>query len=247
MVHIIKADMLYVSKEGLSPAARNRLLRLAAFGNPEFYRAQAMHQSVFGKPRIICLAEERGGYIALPRGAEKKLVELLKESGVPYRVSDERFVGPGIRVSFNGELRDGQSEAVERLLGFENGILSAPTGFGKTVIGAAVIAQLKTPTLVIGAEERPSCPNGRRGSASSLTSMRSCRRCSLRPVARAVGSDRPLGRSVEGKTNEAGSSISLPSNLWLKRMRRVTRERKTSLRVWARHRRRVPPRCRAAA
>lgn len=149
MVHIIKADMLYVSKEGLSPAARNRLLRLAAFGNPEFYRAQAMRQSVFGKPRIICLAEERGGHIALPRGAEKKLVELLKESGVPYRVSDERFVGPGIRVSFNGELRDGQSEAVERLLGFENGILSAPTGFGKTVIGAAVIAQLKTPTLVI--------------------------------------------------------------------------------------------------
>ena len=44
---------------------------------------------------------------------------------------------------------DGQSEAVERLLGFENGILSAPTGFGKTVIGAAVIARLKMPTLVI--------------------------------------------------------------------------------------------------
>lgn len=149
MVHIIKADMLYVSKEGLSPAARDRLLRLAAFGNPEFYRAQAMRQSVFGKPRIICLAEERGRYIALPRGAEKKLVELLKESGVPYRVSDERFAGSGIRVSFNGELRDSQLEAVERLLGFENGILSAPTGFGKTVIGAAVIARLKMPTLVI--------------------------------------------------------------------------------------------------
>lgn len=149
MVHVVKADMLYVPEEGLSPAACNRLLRLAAFGNPEFYRAQVMHQSVFGKPRIISLAEERGGYIALPRGAEKRLVELLKESGAFYRVSDERFVGPVIRVSFNGELRDGQAEAVERLLEFENGILSAPTGFGKTVIGAAVIARLKMPTLVI--------------------------------------------------------------------------------------------------
>lgn len=46
-------------------------------------------------------------------------------------------------------LTDGQSEAVERLLGFENGILSAPTGFGKTVIGVAVIARLKMPTLAI--------------------------------------------------------------------------------------------------
>lgn len=46
-------------------------------------------------------------------------------------------------------MTDGQSEAVERLLGFENGILSAPTGFGKTVIGAAVIARLKMPTLAI--------------------------------------------------------------------------------------------------
>lgn len=137
------------SRRGAVAGGAQRLLRLAAFGNPEFYRAQVMHQSVFGKPRIISLAEERGGYIALPRGAEKRLVELLKESGAFYRVSDERFVGPVIRVSFNGELRDGQAEAVERLLEFENGILSAPTGFGKTVIGAAVIARLKMPTLVI--------------------------------------------------------------------------------------------------
>ncbi|MEC4273426.1 DEAD/DEAH box helicase family protein [Adlercreutzia sp. R25] len=149
VVHIVKANMLYISNVGLSPAARNRLLRLAAFGNPEFYRAQAMHQSVFGKPRIVCLAEERSGYIALPRGAEKKLVELLKAAGASFSESDERFAGPGIRVSFNGDLRHGQAEAVERLLGFENGILSAPTGFGKTVIGAAVIARLKLPTLVI--------------------------------------------------------------------------------------------------
>jgi len=34
-----------LAKEGLHPGLRNRLLRVAAFQNPEFYRAQAMRLS----------------------------------------------------------------------------------------------------------------------------------------------------------------------------------------------------------
>ena len=45
-------------KEALSPWLRNVLVRLAAFQNPEFYRAQAMRLPTFGKPRIIACAED---------------------------------------------------------------------------------------------------------------------------------------------------------------------------------------------
>lgn len=34
-------NQIYVPKEALSPALRNRLIHLAAFQNPEFYKAQA--------------------------------------------------------------------------------------------------------------------------------------------------------------------------------------------------------------
>jgi hypothetical protein len=39
-VQIVRANLVYVEKKDLPPAMLNRLLRLAAFQNPEFYKAQ---------------------------------------------------------------------------------------------------------------------------------------------------------------------------------------------------------------
>ena len=64
---IVRANMLYIPANGFSPRVRNQLLRLAAFRNPEFYKSQAMRLPIYDKPRIICTAEEREGYLALPR------------------------------------------------------------------------------------------------------------------------------------------------------------------------------------
>ncbi len=146
---VTEADMIYIPEDVLSPAARNCVKHLAAFSNPEFYRAQAMHQSVYGKPRIAYFGETRNGCIALPRGCKSKLIDLLDSLNVGYIWNDCRFSDKSIDVQFRGELRPEQKEAAETLLKYENGILSAPTGFGKTVIGAYLIAQLQLPTLVI--------------------------------------------------------------------------------------------------
>lgn len=70
---VTQADMLYIPEKSLSPAAQMEIRGLATFANPEFYRAQAMHQSVFGKPRLIDLSELRDGYVAIPRGCKLSL------------------------------------------------------------------------------------------------------------------------------------------------------------------------------
>ena len=44
-----------MAKDQLSPGLRNRLVRLAAFQNPEFYKAQAMRLPTYDKPRIIAV------------------------------------------------------------------------------------------------------------------------------------------------------------------------------------------------
>src|SRR5438105_4787023 len=67
-VTLVLGDLVYVAKDQLPPALRNRLVRLAAFQNPEFYRAQAMRMPTFGKPRVIHCAEETTKHLALPRG-----------------------------------------------------------------------------------------------------------------------------------------------------------------------------------
>ena len=147
--HIVRANMIYIPANGFAPRVRNQLLRLAAFRNPDFYKSQAMRLPIYDKPRIICAAEERDGYLALPRCCEPDLIELLETAGASYEIEDKTFGGNGIQVRFKGELLPEQIPAAEALLAHDNGILSATTAFGKTVIAAYQIGQRKVNTLVL--------------------------------------------------------------------------------------------------
>ncbi|MFQ5330223.1 MAG: DEAD/DEAH box helicase family protein [Thermodesulfobacteriota bacterium] len=148
-VVIVLSNMVYVEKDGLPSAMINRLMRLAAFQNPEFYRAQAMRLSTFGKPRIISCAENFNRYIALPRGILKGVQDLLDAHAIGCDLREERFGGIPVEISFEGELHPLQMEAADALLSHDYGILSAATAFGKTVVAAHIIAERKVNTLVL--------------------------------------------------------------------------------------------------
>ena len=62
---------------------------------------------------------------------------------------DVRFTGTPIDVEFQGELRPPQLEAVSKITEHEEGILSAPTTFGKTAVAAWLIAKRKVNPLVL--------------------------------------------------------------------------------------------------
>lgn len=146
---IIRANMLFVPMQGLSSSAKNQIKRLAAFKNPDFYRAQAMRLPIYNKPRIICTADIFDDYIALPRGCEDALCSLLDCVSVVYSIDDKTNSGAEISASFNGELRDEQQPAANALLENTIGVLSATTAFGKTVIASYLISQRKRNTLIL--------------------------------------------------------------------------------------------------
>ena len=148
-VRIVQGNLIYIEKNGLPPALLNRLIRLAAFQNPEFYKAQAMRLSTFGKPRIIACAEDFPSQVGLPRGCLDGALELFKTHNIKPELADEHFGGVSINAIFRGEFRPLQQEAAQALLAHDNGILSAPTAFGKTVIAAWLIAKRKVNTLVL--------------------------------------------------------------------------------------------------
>ena len=80
-ITIVVADQIYVDRTGLPSAMTARLIRLAAFQNPEFYRAQSMRLPTFGKPRIISCAELHARHVGLPRGCLDEAVELIRGAG----------------------------------------------------------------------------------------------------------------------------------------------------------------------
>jgi superfamily II DNA or RNA helicase len=146
---VVLANQVYIPKEHLSPALRNRIIRMAAFQNPEFYRAQAMHLPVFGHARVIGCAEDLPKHIALPRGCLFELRTLLADLGVQVEVVDQRCGGVPIATVFTGTLRPEQQDAARAILAHDTGVLSAGTAFGKTVVAAHVIAARKVNTLIL--------------------------------------------------------------------------------------------------
>ena len=148
-VSIVLGNQLYIEKAGLPPALINRLIRIAAFQNPEFYKAQAMRLPTFGKPRIIACAEDFAKHLGLPRGCSDDVSELFSELGIEVMLTDERMNGTPLNISFTGTLRDEQQAAIRALLPHELGVLAATTAFGKTVIAARLIAERQVNTLVL--------------------------------------------------------------------------------------------------
>ena len=80
-LELVLGNQIYIAKEGLHPGLRNRLLRLAAFQNPEFYKAQAMRLSTYDKPRVIACAEDHAHHIGLPRGCLDDVGRRLDDAG----------------------------------------------------------------------------------------------------------------------------------------------------------------------
>ena len=142
-------DQMYIEKDRLPPGLRNRLLRIAAFQNPEFYKAQAMRLSTYGKPRIIACAEDVDRHIGLPRGCLEEVQAMLADLHIQVDVRDKRFAGEPLEVTFQGQLRPEQLAAARKMLAHETGVLSATTAFGKTVVAAWLIAERGVNTLVL--------------------------------------------------------------------------------------------------
>ena len=146
---ITLSNGIYIAATGLKPRLQNALRRLAAYSNPEFYKKKALGFSTRNIPRIVFCGEDIGGYIHLPRGCAEKMTAQLDSAKIPYTMHDERQPGRGIKVNFKGTLYPQQTEAAAKMLAQDTGVLCAATAFGKTAVGAYLVAQRKVNTLVL--------------------------------------------------------------------------------------------------
>lgn len=145
----VLAQRLFVAMDGLPSPLLNQIKRLAAFQNPEFFKRQNLRLSTAMTPRVISCAEEIGHYVALPRGCLADLEDLLRECRVELKVEDKRTDGADLGVRFQGTLTLAQKQAAQALLRHESGVLVAPPGTGKTVVGIYLAAQRARSTLIL--------------------------------------------------------------------------------------------------
>lgn len=143
------AQRIFIETKGIPSALLNRIKRLAAFQNPEFYKKQKMRLSTHNTPRVIACFEDLPEYVALPRGCRDALQALLDEYGIALHLDDKRQAGTPTAFTFQGTLSDIQQQTVDELMKHDIGIFVAPPGSGKTVVGAWLAAARNCSTLVL--------------------------------------------------------------------------------------------------
>lgn len=146
---IVINDDIYISKNNISAKIIRYVKSFGIISNPLFYEKERKRQSVYGISRIIELYKEDDNYISLPRGVLDDLVKSLNSIKVRYKIIYKLELKDNVLFKFKSELKDNQIEAVDEILKYNNGILVAPTGSGKTVMALAIVARKKLRTAII--------------------------------------------------------------------------------------------------
>lgn len=148
-LHMILSNGVYIDTLNLMPRIQNQIRSLAAFDNPEFYKNKRLGYSNYYNFSAVYLGKDIDGYIQIPRGLKERIIEECNKAGIITDISDQREKGHPIRVSFKGDLRTQQELAAEKMLTYSDGVLSAATAFGKTVVCSYLIAERKVNTLIL--------------------------------------------------------------------------------------------------
>jgi len=148
-VEVQLSSQLNINIEGLPTKLVAALKRVATFANPEHFQKQKMRFSTWNIPKYIFCGDLEGKSLILPSGLLEKVEEICKDAGAAFKSVDYRPSHKKFRVSFKGKLKKEQKRAVEEVLQHEYGVLVAPPGSGKTVMGCAILAKRKVPTLIL--------------------------------------------------------------------------------------------------
>ena len=148
-IEIEISAQLLVKTSGLPASIFSALKRTATFANPKFFELERLRFSTWQTPRFIFCGEEHSGHLLLPRGALDACRAIAKLAGSSITIADKRPQGALLNIAFNGVLSPGQQTAVDTITEHDIGVLVAPPGAGKTVMGCALIAKRKMSTLIL--------------------------------------------------------------------------------------------------
>ncbi|HET8964020.1 MAG TPA: DEAD/DEAH box helicase family protein, partial [Chitinophagales bacterium] len=138
-----------LSRIGLTPALINFLKEELNFANSEFFIKKKSGRNTFETTRYFKLVEETESEIFIPRGFIGKLLRFCNESQIEFEFLDNRKLEPSILFAFNAALRNHQLGAIEAVSKKDYGVIVAPPGSGKTVIGLKIIVDKGQPALII--------------------------------------------------------------------------------------------------
>ena len=148
-LNITVAEQIYISKNNLPRSLVNFLREELNFINSEFLIKKRMGLSTYKMERYFKLIESEEDSYTIPRGFLSELIKFLNEKDIKFVIDDKRNKSENTKFESSCILYDYQQEAVNDVLSEDGGILVAPPGAGKTIMGMDIISQLSQTTLIL--------------------------------------------------------------------------------------------------
>jgi len=146
---ITLAEKITVSKLQITPELYKYIRSQVIIENHQFALLKKINKSTWNTPAEISFLEEDGANIILPRGFLGDLLRFCQQMGIAVKLIDKRHKILDCDFSSQITLFDYQRQALETIQKFHVGVIVAPPGSGKTVIGLELIARLKQPALIL--------------------------------------------------------------------------------------------------
>ncbi len=119
------------------------------FANSEYLIKSRIGLRTPGIPKYFNLIQKRSENILIPRGFLPRFIQFLEEKRIHFRLSDQRTKTPPVSFRSGYRLYSRQRDAVEKLIAAEGGVLVAPPGSGKTIIGIELVVRLQQRALIL--------------------------------------------------------------------------------------------------
>ncbi len=148
-LHIKLNNLIHLNRSGMTPKLINYLKEELNFANSEYFIKKKSGRNTWGTERYFRFVEETGHEIILPRGFIGRLIRYCKQQNIDFEFQDERKKQDPVLFTTNFSLKPHQKSAIEVTSRKEFGVITAPAGSGKTVIGLKIIAEKQQPALII--------------------------------------------------------------------------------------------------
>jgi len=148
-LHIQLNNVVRLNQSGMTPGLINFLKEKLNFANSEYFIKKKSGRNTWGTERYFRFIEEIEHEVIIPKGFIGRLIRYCKQQNIDFKFQDERKKHDPIPFKTNFSLRAHQKSAIEATTRKEFGVITAPPGSGKTVIGLKIITEKQQPALII--------------------------------------------------------------------------------------------------
>ncbi|MFA5044406.1 MAG: DEAD/DEAH box helicase family protein [Paludibacter sp.] len=142
-------NVVSINRNGLSASLINFLKEELNFANTEYIIKTKAGKNTFETDRYFKFVEETENEVIVPRGFIGKLIRFCQANNIEYSFNDLRKKLNSLEFQFNAQLREHQQSAIETVAKKDFGVIVAPPGSGKTIVGLKIISDRSQPALII--------------------------------------------------------------------------------------------------